>query len=382
MHRWPSAVTINLWPYALCYVNGVYNATPALKSGNSPLERFNSTAVRPKVLNFHPPLCPVYVLHNGLQGSGLRPSKWVRRSRCAVHLGNLPRHSRSVALVLSLLTGYASAQFHLKHDDFFETVRNLNILPKSQWQELARFTPDEMEGKPTKKGCAKDAIKGTKQKIQWEPDYNPIDDVITDQGVPQQGDKPAPCLPFDPSEEQREEGQEQADPFLHMEPPPGTVTRSGRVSSPPELFMEQIYAASDNSDAVEDYEVQKEAEDQIAFAASRSDPDTLHYNQAMQAEDSLEFKSAMVKVANDHTSRGHWVFWEKRNVPQGHDIISTVWAFKQKWRIDTRALYKHKARLNIHGGQQTHGMNYWETYSPLVNWFSVRLCLTFSLIFN
>ena len=151
MHRWPSAVTINLWPYALRYVNDVYNATPALKSGNSPLERFNGTAVRPKVLNFHPPLCPVYVLHNGLQGSGLRPNKWVRKFRGAVYLGNSPRHPRLVALVLSLLNGYASAQFHLKHEDFFETVRDLNILPKSQWQELARFTPEEMEGKPTKK---------------------------------------------------------------------------------------------------------------------------------------------------------------------------------------------------------------------------------------
>jgi hypothetical protein len=93
--------------------------------------------------------------------------------------------------------------------------------------------------------------------------------------------------------------------------------------------MEQIYAVFDNSDAVEDYELQKEAEDPIAFAASQSDdPDTLHYNQAMQAEDSPEFKTAMVKEANNHTTRGHWLFWEKRNVPQGHDILSAVWAFK------------------------------------------------------
>jgi hypothetical protein len=34
----------------------------------------------------------------------------------------------------------------LKHDDFFETVRDLNVLPQSKWQdELARFTPEVME---------------------------------------------------------------------------------------------------------------------------------------------------------------------------------------------------------------------------------------------
>jgi hypothetical protein len=41
-----------------------------LKSGQTPLQRFSATAVRPKVLDFHPPFCPIYVLHNGLQGSG------------------------------------------------------------------------------------------------------------------------------------------------------------------------------------------------------------------------------------------------------------------------------------------------------------------------
>ena len=129
--------------------------------------------------------------------------------------------------MLSLLTGYASAQFHLKHDDFFEIVRDLNVLPKSQWQELARFTPEEMEGKLTKKGHAKDAIKGTKEKIQWEPDHTPIDDVMMSSLMRESCNretKPAPHLPFNPLEEQREEGQEQADPFLHIECPPGTIT--------------------------------------------------------------------------------------------------------------------------------------------------------------
>ena len=50
--------------------------------------------------------------------------------------------------------------------------------------------------------------------------------------------------------------------------------------------------------------------------------------------------------------------------------------------MDTREVYKYKARLNIHGGMQKHGVNYWETYSPVVNWFSIRLCLALTLIFQ
>ncbi len=140
--------------------------------------------------------------------------------------------------------------------------------------------------------------------------------------------------------------------------------------------MEMVYAVFDDTDAVEDYEMQTKAEDPIAFAASWGDPDTLSYKDAVGAIDSLEFKTAMVKEANDHATRGTWEIWEKRNVPEGHKILSSVWAFKRKRRIDTCKVYRHKARLNIHGGQQTHGVNYWETFSPVVNWFSIRLCMT------
>jgi hypothetical protein len=45
-------------------------------------------------------------------------------------------------------------------------------------------------------------------------------------------------------------------------------------------------------------------------------------------------------------------------------------------------VYKHKARINVHGGQQTYGVNYWETFSPVVNWFSIRLTLVLSLIYQ
>ena len=37
---------------------------------------------------------------------------------------------------------------------------------------------------------------------------------------------------------------------------------------------------------------------------------------------------------------------------------------------------KHKARIFAHGGQQIFGVNYWDTYSQVVNWISVRFFLT------
>jgi len=43
-------------------------------------------------------------------------------------------------------------------------------------------------------------------------------------------------------------------------------------------------------------------------------------------------------------------------------------------------VYKHKARLAAHGGQQEYGVNYWETYAPVVSWTSIRFFLTISLL--
>jgi hypothetical protein len=67
-------------------------------------------------------------------------------------------------------------------------------------------------------------------------------------------------------------------------------------------------------------------------------------------------------------------------VPKGTKILSSVWAMKRKRDLVTREVYKHKARLNVHGGQQQFGVNYNETYSPVVMWFSLRTLLTLSLL--
>eukprot|EP00957_Ditylum_brightwellii_P140542 10707434-Ditylum_brightwellii.AAC.1 len=41
---------------------------------------------------------------------------------------------------------------------------------------------------------------------------------------------------------------------------------------------------------------------------------------------------------------------------------------------------KHKARLCAHGGMQQWGVNFWETYSPVVNWITVRTLLAAATI--
>ena len=67
-------------------------------------------------------------------------------------------------------------------------------------------------------------------------------------------------------------------------------------------------------------------------------------------------------------------------VPTGTKLLDMVWSMRRKRRIKTQEMYKWKARLNVHGGQQDHGVHYWVTYAPVVTWHTVRFFLILSLI--
>ena len=100
----------------------------------------------------------------------------------------------------------------------------------------------------------------------------------------------------------------------------------------------------------------------------------------MKADDRNNFVDAMVKEVKDHVDRKHLEIVPISKVPKGHKVSDSVCAFKRKRDITTQKVLKYKARLNVHGGQQEYGVNYWDTYSPVVNWFSVRLSLTLALV--
>ena len=55
--------------------------------------------------------------------------------------------------------------------------------------------------------------------------------------------------------------------------------------------------------------------------------------------------------------------------------IMMIWLFKRK-RYPDGTLNKYKVGLCCHGGQQQWGVNYWDTYAPLVSWSSIRILMT------
>ena len=56
------------------------------------------------------------------------------------------------------------------------------------------------------------------------------------------------------------------------------------------------------------------------------------------------------------------------------NIVSSVWALQRK-RFPDGAIRKLKACIRARGFEQKEGIDYFETFAPVVQWMTVRVCL-------
>jgi hypothetical protein len=138
--RWPAAVHLALWPYALRSASLLFNTLPVLEGGASRLELFSSIRVGANMKYMHTFGCPVFALSNALAAGNSIP-KWSPRACIGLNLGPSPMHARNVYLVLNLHTGLVSPQYHCRFDDFFETTRHGSpeVSDNVTWQQLAKL---------------------------------------------------------------------------------------------------------------------------------------------------------------------------------------------------------------------------------------------------
>ena len=96
------------------------------------------------------------------------------------------------------------------------------------------------------------------------------------------------------------------DPHPTPPPEPTSVSRYGRIRKMTDrmrAYEQQVYSAI--LTIFEDEPSEAELINPITFAVT-SNPNTMHFDQAMQQEDSQQFLQAVVKEMNDHISSKHW----------------------------------------------------------------------------
>ena len=90
----------------------------------------------------------------------------------------------------------------------------------------------------------------------------------------------------------------------------------------------------------------------------------------LKQPDKYKFVEAMLAETAVHEKRNHWTAMLRNDMPAGAKTIFSIWSFKRK-RIPDGTVSKYKARLCAHGGMQSWGVDYWETYAPVLHWMSV-----------
>jgi Reverse transcriptase (RNA-dependent DNA polymerase) len=111
----------------------------------------------------------------------------------------------------------------------------------------------------------------------------------------------------------------------------------------------------------------------LAFAAKANSDDNPTFAEALYGPDAEGFYKAMVDEIRSLESMDPWDV-----VPialaAGESILDSTWAFKCK-RYPDGTVRKLMARWCIRGDQQIEGVDFFNTYAPVVAWSTVRLLL-------
>lgn len=108
----------------------------------------------------------------------------------------------------------------------------------------------------------------------------------------------------------------------------------------------------------------------LSYLTSGGDPESVE--EAMSMDDAAMWWEAIQDELRSQEENGTWVLVDK---PVGKNIVSSKMLFKKKFRADG-SVERYKARLVARGFSQTRGLDYDETFAPVVKFQSVRAVIS------
>jgi len=123
--------------------------------------------------------------------------------------------------------------------------------------------------------------------------------------------------------------------------------------------------------------------DPCAFAAGTdNNPDILSQSAMLHAHDCHQFVLAQqpeITGLEDADVFEYHPMGELQSLPVGTHLLNAIWSYCRK-RKPNGDISKYKSRICVDGSQQQYGIDYWNTYAPVVQWSTVRLMLVLSTI--
>jgi hypothetical protein len=123
-------------------------------------------------------------------------------------------------------------------------------------------------------------------------------------------------------------------------------------------------------------QLQEQMRNPIAFHAEMMG-DIMYLQQALKQPDAKEFVQAVIKEVNGHVDSNNWTLRKRSKVSEDVQIVPSLWSLRCKRDLTTNEVKSPKAGLNLHSRKQVYGMNYLETYAPVVTWFAISPMIIF-----
>jgi len=396
MLSWPDIITEDLWPYAVQLAVDIHNITPT-STGLSPQEIFSGVKSSFDFSLPHPFGCPIYVLEPTLRQNHKIP-RWKPRSRVGVYIGFSPHHASSVPLVLSTTTGLVSPQFHVVFDDTFSTITSFhtNQIP-TNWPELFNNSAISYVDEDFNNTNLYDSSFFDSSPNQRE--YNISSHTSSSENMPESISSSnivsSPNQGADTTK--RVHFSTEPPEIFHNNTSNNTPHDGWNSSHKYNTRFRLKHSANTAIPAIDStyhdpllheffshHDINPLTTPQCfqstpSFSSTNPIQDILHFRDMIKDADCPHFEKDMCRKIDDLLASNTITVVPRSIVPCDNTILQAIWSFRRKRAPDWSVL-KHKARLCPHGGMQIEGINYWDTYAPVIDWRTVRLTLILSLL--
>ncbi|KAG7349585.1 reverse transcriptase RNA-dependent DNA polymerase [Nitzschia inconspicua] len=413
--HWPEQSRLDLWPFALEHAVYLWNHMPKKDSLLAPVELFTGAVFDDyhHLQHSHVWGCPTYVLDPKLQ-DGKKIPKWDPRSRRGMFVGVSPSHSSTIGRILNLRTGRISPQYHVVYDDLFSTVPNAetggveNNMPfnSDSWSKIVE-TGLEKYLDPVEEASSGTAPEGESEDIVSQnadvPTVHENPPSLSEGDLSQPAPAPPDPAPPDPAppssrywdaplpaKRKSKPNPRYAD---HVHNYPAQLeSRKFKLKSLNESVLmaldwsknQVLQTASNYSKmmalfqlATDPFTNEVDGELHPCLLTSKaSQADNPTYEEAMNGPHRDGFFDAMKTELKTLTDMACWEVVER--LPS-MNVLPSTWAFKLK-RYPDGSVRKYKARFCAGGHRQIEGVDFFETFAPVVNWTTVRLLLILSQV--
>ena len=411
--HWPDHADTSLWPFAMTHAAHVWNHMPKGDSNLAPIEIFSGSKLSSYncLKQLHVWGCPVFVLDPKLQ-DGKKLPKWKPRARLGQYLGVAPQFASTVGNILNLESGYISPQYHVVHDDFFTTVpasltaASWNALGGSRvWERLyergsERYVDPEDNIPIPLPGYQREQQQNAPPLLQREGDNTDSeseDEVDSDADNESAADGTQSEEPEPATQGDNTEGDESNLPRSRYGRPLRKTTRYNladitkkrfRFTCLNNMFLHTLdwdaCATKSETDFFTTYNQRDpttnliEIFDPLALATKANASDNPNWYEATNGPQADGYWQAMGAELETLKAKDSWEVVERT---KDMNVLPSTWAFKCK-RFPDGSVRKLKARFCVRGDKQKEGIDYFETYAPVVSWQTVRMLMILSIKLN